>query len=52
MTKFRVHFETGEIIDVDAEDPIEARQQASHQQAGKVTKVKVLKARHTIGVSQ
>ena len=43
MTKFRVHYETGEIIDVDAEDPVDARQQANHQQAGKVTKVKVLK---------
>lgn len=43
MTKFRVHYETGETIDLDAKDAVEARQNANKQQEGIVTKVKVLK---------
>lgn len=45
MTTFRVHYESGSFIDVDAEDPTDARQQANQQQGGRVTKVKVLKER-------
>ena len=43
MTKFRVHYETGEIINVDAEDAVEAREQVKKAQSGIITKVKVLK---------
>ncbi|EJN04286.1 hypothetical protein [Phyllobacterium sp. YR531] len=45
MTTFRVHYESGDFIDVDAEDPIEARQQANQRKSGQVTKVKVLKVK-------
>lgn len=43
MTTYRVHFADGDKIDVDAEDPIDARQKANAQRGGIVTKVKVLK---------
>lgn len=43
MTKFRVHYETGETIDLDAENATEARERAKRKQPGIVAKVKVLK---------
>lgn len=45
MTKFRVHYEAGEIIDIDAEDATEARERAKKLQSGLITKVKVLKVK-------
>jgi hypothetical protein len=43
MTKFRVHYESGETIDLDAKDATDARERAKKRQPGIVTKVKVLK---------
>ena len=45
MTKFRVHYELGEIVDINAEDAAEARELAKKIQSGIVTKVKVLKVK-------
>ncbi len=43
MNRFRVHFEVGEPITIDAETPAQARQGALAIRPGIVTKVKLVK---------
>lgn len=43
MTTFRVHYAGGDTVDVEADDPIDARQKANQQRGGIITKVKVVR---------
>lgn len=45
MTTFRIHFEDGTTLDVDADHPDDARAAAKDKRAGRITKVKVVKER-------
>lgn len=43
MSVFRLHYSDGTTLDVDAENPTQAREIAKERRTGVVTKVKVLK---------
>ena len=43
ISTFRVHFEAGEKLDVDATDPIDAGQKANAIRGGKIKKIKLVK---------
>lgn len=44
MTTFRIHFETGETVDVEADHPDDARAKAAENRRGiRITKVKIVK---------
>lgn len=43
MTTFRIHYVDRSIVDVDAQDPKQAREIAQERRDGKIAKVKVLK---------
>jgi hypothetical protein len=43
MTAFRLHYTDGTTLDVDAENPVHAREIAKERRSGIVTKVKVVK---------
>lgn len=43
MTAFRLHYSDGTTLDVDAENPAQAREIAKERRTGIVTKIKVVK---------
>lgn len=43
MSVFRLHYTDGTTLDVDAENPTQAREIAKERRTGVVTKVKVVK---------
>lgn len=43
MSIFRLHYTDGTTLDVDAENPVQAREVAKERRTGVITKIKVLK---------